>query len=81
MSLEDAYRRARLAYALHELRKEMRLHEKSVERRLNRAKTDEELRELLESVEILRETRRFYRNAIAPSKPRLDFAALLNYRA
>ncbi|MDR2639638.1 MAG: hypothetical protein LBC09_07375 [Helicobacteraceae bacterium] len=77
---QEVYRRARLAYALQELRKEMRLYEKSIERRLNRAKTDEELRALLEAIGILRETRRFYRETVFPSKPSLDFVALLDYR-
>ncbi|MDR1451525.1 MAG: hypothetical protein LBI57_04235 [Helicobacteraceae bacterium] len=73
-----AYRRARLQYALRELKKEMRLYEKSVEKRVRRARTDAELKEILESIETLRETRRFYRKALAPKSPSLEFAALLS---
>ncbi|MDR2152958.1 MAG: hypothetical protein LBO72_09060 [Helicobacteraceae bacterium] len=80
MSLEttkNAYRRARIAYALQELRKEMRLCEIGIERRLRSAKTDEELRDLLEAIGVLSESRRFYRETIAPKAPSFDFVALL----
>ncbi|MDR0665777.1 MAG: hypothetical protein LBF86_09730 [Helicobacteraceae bacterium] len=73
-----AYRRARISYALQELRNEMRLYANDIERRLRRARTDEELRELLSAIVVLREARRFYRETIAPKAPRFDFAAALN---
>ncbi|MDR1911052.1 MAG: hypothetical protein LBQ52_01730 [Helicobacteraceae bacterium] len=83
MSFSDtriAYRRARFAYALASLRSEARLCRESIENRLQRATSDEELKELLSAAEMLRETDRFVRNLNATKDPQFDLSTQFSYR-